>query len=77
MMEAEPENPIDQMTDEQLERHALEILRRELGPHGLARFLRFARSGEGDYTSNRNKWLEGVSVHEITEQKPPRRERRS
>ena len=33
------------MTDEQFERHALEVLRRELGVEGLARFLRLHRSG--------------------------------
>jgi hypothetical protein len=38
---------IEEMTDEQFERHALEILHRELGVHGLARFLRVYRAGSG------------------------------
>jgi hypothetical protein len=38
------------MTDEPFERHALEVLGRELGVDGLARFLRLYRSGPGDYT---------------------------
>jgi len=32
--------PLEQMTDEQFEQHALTILHRELGVYGLARFLR-------------------------------------
>jgi hypothetical protein len=58
-------NPIEQMSDEQLERHALEILSRELGPQGLARFLRACRSGSGDYTSERNRWLQETSVQDL------------
>lgn len=56
---------IDQMSDEQLERHALEILRRELGFHGLARFLRTFRSGTADYTNDRSRWLEGSTVSDV------------
>jgi hypothetical protein len=57
--------PIEQMSDEQLERHALEILSRELGPHGLARFLRVFRSGTGDYTAERKSWLEEATVNDV------------
>jgi hypothetical protein len=45
---------LDTMTDEQFERHALEVLGRELGADGLARFLRLNRSGTGDYTTSRS-----------------------
>ena len=31
---------VEHMTDEQFERYALEVLQREFGPDGLARFLR-------------------------------------
>lgn len=58
-------NPIEQMSDEQLERHALELLSRELGPHGLARFLRRFRSGTGDYTTERDRWLRETSVQDV------------
>ena len=34
---------LDTMTDEQFERHALQVLGRELGADGLARFLRDSR----------------------------------
>jgi hypothetical protein len=40
-------------------------LQRELGLDGLARFLRLYRSGSGDYTRDRHRWLEGATVHEI------------
>ncbi len=42
--------PLEKMTDEEFERHALAVLRRELGLDGLARFLRVYRAGSGDYT---------------------------
>ena len=41
------------MTDAQFYRHALEVLPRELGVDGFARFLRLSRSGGGDYTRDR------------------------
>ena len=44
--------PVEYMTDEQFERYALEVLQRELGPDGFARFLRITRSNrmaEGSY----------------------------
>lgn len=53
------------MTDEQFERHALAVLGRELGVGGLARFLRLHRSGEGDYTRDREKWQGYSTVDEI------------
>ena len=56
---------LDIMTDEQFERHALEVLRRELGVDGLARFLRLDRSGQGDYTTDRTQWQKDFTVDEI------------
>lgn len=58
--------PVEQMTDEQFERYALEVLQRELGPDGLARFLRLNRSGKGDYTRDRMQWQK-LSVAEIVD----------
>ena len=57
--------PIEKMTDEEFERHALAVLRRELGLDGLARFLRVYRAGSGDYTRDRHRWLEGATIQEI------------
>ena len=60
-------NGLEAMTDEQFERHALEILRRELGVDGLARFLRLERSGSGDYTKDRMEWQKDLSVEQIVD----------
>jgi hypothetical protein len=57
----------DQMTDEQFERHALEVLRRELGMDGLVRFLRLNRSGPGDYTMDRLDWQKDMTIDEIVQ----------
>ena len=56
---------VEQMTDEQFERYALEVLQRELGSDGLARFLRLNRSGKGDYTRDRRQWQKNLTVGEI------------
>lgn len=53
------------MSDEDFERHALAILRRELGLDGLARFLRVYRAGTGDYTRDRHRWLKGATILDI------------
>jgi hypothetical protein len=58
-------NPLEQMSDEDFERHALAILQRELGLDGLARFLRLYRFGSGDYTRDRHRWLDGATIPEI------------
>lgn len=57
--------PLEKMSDEDFERHALAILQRELGLDGLARFLRLYRAGSGDYTRDRPRWLEGTTIDEI------------
>jgi hypothetical protein len=54
------------MSDEQFGVYALDILRRELGLAGFARFLRVYRAGSGDYTSDRQQWLGSDSVESIT-----------
>jgi len=59
---------IDRMTDEDFERHALAIFQRELGLDGLARFLRINLAGSGDYTRDRHKWLNGVTIDDIMEE---------
>jgi hypothetical protein len=58
---------LDAMTDEQFERHALEILARELGAAGLARFLRLHQAGPGDYTTDRRQWQNHLTVDAIVE----------
>ena len=58
---------LDKLTDEQFERHALDVLKRELGADGLARFLRLHRSGSGDYTQDRTAWQKDLTVDQILE----------
>ncbi len=53
------------MTDLEFTRHALEILKRELGADGLARFLRLNRSGTGDYARDRHEWQKDLSLDQI------------
>ena len=52
---------IDQMTDEDFERHTLGILKRELGLVGFARFPGLNRAGKGDYTRDRGEWLRDMT----------------
>jgi hypothetical protein len=66
---------LNTMTDEQFERYALEVLRRELGADGLARFLRLNRSGSGDYTTSRSAWQKDLTVDEILDSIDERRHR--
>jgi hypothetical protein len=62
------------MTDEEFERHTLELLRKELGPYGMARFLGTFRTGTGDYTRDRHKWQRGITVQQIVEDIKKQRE---
>ena len=55
----------EELSDEEFERYALAILARELGVDGFARFLRLYRSGSGDYTRERHRWLDGATIPEI------------
>jgi hypothetical protein len=56
---------IDQLNDEQFEQHAWDVLKRELGPDGLARFLRLHRSGPGDYSIDRDDWQKDLSMEQV------------
>ena len=55
----------DQLTDEQFERHAINLLIGELGADGLARFLRLNRSGPQDYTTRRDHLHEDLTLDQI------------
>jgi hypothetical protein len=64
---------IETMSDEQFECHALEILGRELGADGLARFLRLHGSGAGDYTKDRMQWQKDLTIQEVLDSIEQRR----
>jgi hypothetical protein len=55
------------MTDQEFTRHALDVSMRELGPDGLARFLRLNRCGTGDYTREREQWQNDLTLDQILE----------
>ncbi len=53
------------MTDEEFERRTLDASQREFGLAGLARFLMTYRSGEGDYTTERQERTGNVTVADV------------
>lgn len=60
--------PVEEMTDEQFEKHTLDILARELGPLGLARYVRLHGLTSGDYTRDRHQWLDRLTYDDVVEQ---------
>jgi len=59
---------LEERPDEQFERHTLGLLQKELGPYGMARFLRTSRSGSGETTRDRHKWLDALTMDEILDE---------
>lgn len=55
----------EKMSDAEFDRLAFDLLSRELGADGLARFIRLHRSGTGDYTVERSNWQSGIAVDDI------------
>jgi len=60
--------PVEEMTDEQFEQFTLSVLEKELGPLGMARYLRTHSSTGVDYTRDRQQWLAHLTMDEILEQ---------
>jgi len=54
-----------EMTDEQFDSYVMDVLARELGPGGYARYLMLHRSGPGDYTRDRHQWQAGLTLADI------------
>jgi hypothetical protein len=73
-MSQKEQSAVAEMTDEQFRQHALQILQRTLGAGGFARFLRVYRPGSGDYTRDRHKLQQGITVDQIVEGIKKRRE---
>ena len=46
----------------QIRQQGLEALTKALGPVGMVRFLQQFELGNGDYTHDREQWLQGVTV---------------
>ncbi len=55
------------MTDQEFTLRALDVLMHELGPGGLARFLRLNRAAIGDYTRDREQWQKDLTLDQIVE----------
>lgn len=53
------------LTQEEIPRTGLAALRAALGAVGMVRFLQMFETGRGDYTAERDQWLDGVSLDEI------------
>jgi hypothetical protein len=56
---------VNSIDDLEFERRALAAIRRELGLGGLARFLMTYRSGQGDYTAERQQWVDGITLDDL------------
>jgi hypothetical protein len=52
---------------EQIRRAGLEVLRRELGVVGMVRFLQQFETGAGDYTAERQSFLDTTGVGTLAE----------
>ncbi len=59
---------VDPMNLTQVRQLGLEILNRELGPVAMVRFLQQFEIGQGNYTEERHRWLDGLTVDEIANQ---------
>ena len=55
------------MTLDQIRRKGLKALERHLGLDGMIRFLQQFKTGWGDYTKERHKWLKETSVETLAE----------
>jgi len=61
----------------QIRQIGIEILNRELGPVAMVRFLQQYERGYGDYSKERHKWIDKISVSDIVEQIKNRRKQPS
>lgn len=57
-----------ELTLEELNEVAYRALAKALGPVDMVRFLRQFKSGQGDYTRDRHKWLDKVDSNEFVEE---------
>ncbi len=56
-----------------IRREGVEALLDRLGPVGTIRFLQQYEDGHGNYTEERRRWLDGLTVKEIIENVQRRR----
>jgi hypothetical protein len=58
---------VSKMTLEEIREAGMQALIRELGPVGMIRFMQQFETGSGDYSVERHKWLDGMSIEAIVE----------
>ena len=56
---------IRKVTLAEIHRRGLDALKEALGPVGMVRFLQQFYLGSGNYTQERELWLEGLTVKDI------------
>jgi hypothetical protein len=54
----------------------MKALVRELGPAGMVEFMQQFRRGRGDYTKERHKYLDGLTIDQIVDEIKRKRARR-
>ncbi len=52
----------------ELRSRGFEALVRELGVANAIRFLHLHRTGTGDYTQDRERWLAGLTIEQVEEE---------
>jgi len=53
------------LSDEEFHQRVIDVVQREFGLGGVARFIMTFRSGRGDYTADRHQWLSGLTLEDI------------
>lgn len=57
-----------EMNLREIRKKGIEALSNALGPVGMVRFLHQFESGSGDYTEERNHWLEKYDIDSVVEE---------
>jgi len=53
------------MTQEDIRTRGINVLAKELGVVGMVRFVQQFSNGKGDYTKERHRWLDRLSIDDI------------
>jgi hypothetical protein len=63
-----------EMNPVEIRKKGLDALNNALGPIGMVRFLQQFESGSGDYTKERDQWLNDLTLDSIVEEISPKKE---
>jgi hypothetical protein len=66
-------------TSDEIYREGLKALRERLGRAGMVRFLQQFETGKGDYSRERHKWVDRMSLEDLrtlARKQSPRKKRR-